>query len=302
MAKRVARGGDEPTYALGAVTRLTGLNEHVLRAWERRYRAVEPRRSPGGTRRYSEADVERLRLLAAAVSAGNPIGDVARLSNEALRKRAAVPPPAAPAALPAALEAIRALDLAGAERLVSQQLAALGPVHFAREFALPLLRAIGDDWQAQRLCVASEHMASALLRSLLGGALRPGTSTAHGPRIVFAAPSGERHELGVLVAALTAQAAGGNALFLGADLPAEELLRAVEATDAAALVLGFTVLGPREALRELRRLRSALAPDVELWVGGPGASGLDLPDGVRALADLDQLERKIELLAVRRSS
>jgi hypothetical protein len=52
-----------PTYPLGSVVRLTGLGEHTIRAWERRYAAVIPERTPGGTRRYSAADVARLRLL-----------------------------------------------------------------------------------------------------------------------------------------------------------------------------------------------------------------------------------------------
>src|SRR5688572_16347090 len=69
-----------PTYPLHAVVRMTGLSPEILRAWERRYRAIEPLRTPGGTRRYRAADVERLRLLKAAVAAGFRIGKVARLS------------------------------------------------------------------------------------------------------------------------------------------------------------------------------------------------------------------------------
>src|SRR5262249_39099710 len=85
----------EPTYSLGAVARLTGLSQHVLRAWERRYGAVTPVRSPGGTRRYRESDVERLRLLRAAVAAGHPISEVAREDDDALARRllGAPPPP-----------------------------------------------------------------------------------------------------------------------------------------------------------------------------------------------------------------
>jgi DNA-binding transcriptional MerR regulator len=151
----------EATYSLGAVTRLTGLSAHVLRAWERRYRAVEPLRTAGGTRRYRESDVARLRLLRAATDAGHPIGDIAGLPNRELERRLAVAeePPAPP--LTAFLEAAEELDAGELERLLSVQLATLGPRGFTRLVALPLLREIGERWAAGKLGIASEHLASA---------------------------------------------------------------------------------------------------------------------------------------------
>ena len=301
MAK-ARRSSAERTYPLGAVTRLTGLSEHVIRAWERRYRAVEPERTPGGTRRYRERDVERLRLLASAVAEGHQIGDIAALSEAELRGRLRPDESPSSPALPRALTAIDALDYAAAESVIALQLAALGPARFAREFAVPLLNAIGEAYAASKLCIASEHMASALLRSLLGGALRPTLASSRAPTLVFGTPAGDRHDLGILIAALTAQAAGGNPLFLGPDLPAEELIDAVATTDAAALVLGLAVLPAKEATRALRSIRAGLPDDVELWVGGAAAGNATLPEGVDYLADLDQLEHKVSLLNARRGA
>ena len=49
----MAAPGDDPdlstTYPLRAVVRMTGLSPELLRAWERRYRAIEPLRTPGAT-------------------------------------------------------------------------------------------------------------------------------------------------------------------------------------------------------------------------------------------------------------
>lgn len=298
MARRTRRS-DEPTYPLGVVTRITGLSDHVVRAWERRYKAVEPIRTAGGTRRYRERDVERLRLLAAAVATGHAIGEVARLDDEELRARVRTATPLSPPALPATLDALTALDAAGAEQQLSFQLSALGPARFAREFAVPLLREIGEGWSSQRVCIASEHLATALLRSLLGGALRPTAVSSRASPVVFATPSGERHELGVLIAALTAQAAGGNPVFLGPDLPAEELWNAVDRIGAAALALGLTVLPARELGKVVGAIRAGLHDDVELWVGGCAARDLEPLSGVQVVADLEDLERKVGLLALR---
>lgn len=285
-------------YPLRAVCRITGLSEHVVRAWERRHAAVTPRRTPGGTRRYSEADVERLQLLARVVAAGHGIGEVARLSDAELRARIPKAEPGTRPALDPALEAIQRLDAPEAERLISLQLSALGPVRFAREFALPLLEEIGRGWTESRLCVASEHLASAILRSLLGTSLR--ANGAGGPSVVFAAPSGEHHELGVLIAAVTAQAAGARAVYLGPDLPLDELVDAVATIGAKALVLGLTVTPAGRAAELLRELRERLPAEVELWAGGATAASLEPAPGVEIVADLDRLEHRVSLLGAAR--
>ena len=49
--------------SIGYVSLQTGLSTHVIRAWERRYQALSPRRSAGGRRLYTQADINRLRHL-----------------------------------------------------------------------------------------------------------------------------------------------------------------------------------------------------------------------------------------------
>jgi len=170
-ARRARPAPAEMTYSLGLVSRLTGLSPHVLRAWERRYEAVTPLRTPGGTRRYRESDLSRLRLLQAAVAAGHPIGDVARLDDAELRRRSSVREGEERPPLGEILAAIDALDAAEAERLLGIQLAALGPRRFTRAVVLPLLEEVGSRWERRELCMASEHLASAVVRSLLGALL-----------------------------------------------------------------------------------------------------------------------------------
>lgn len=78
---------DEPTFRIGAVCRLTGLSQHVLRVWERRYRAVEPIRSETDRRLYRQRDIDRLILLKALVDRGQAIGSIAGLDNQELQQR-----------------------------------------------------------------------------------------------------------------------------------------------------------------------------------------------------------------------
>ena len=81
---------DEPSalYSIGAVSGLTGVTSSTLRTWERRYGAVTPARTPGGGRRYTEADVERVQLLATLIRAVESLGVIAGVPTDALRARA----------------------------------------------------------------------------------------------------------------------------------------------------------------------------------------------------------------------
>lgn len=289
---------EEETYAVGRVARLTGVSPDLLRAWERRYGAVRPVRTPGGTRRYRAEDIDRLRLLKAAVDAGHRIGEVARLSLEELERRVEPVAPTGGGPLRETLEALARLDGGAAEQLVSGQLAVLGPVRFAKEFALPLLGQIGEEWAQKRLCTASEHMGSALLRSLLGSSLRPTAAHRDAPRIVFGTLPGEHHDIGLLIAAVSTLGAGGHPIFLGADLPVDELVGAVRTAGAVALAVGAVAQPVEELERGLRELRAALPRNVEIWVGGPATTSLTPPEGVLRLDSLSRLEQRVELLRI----
>jgi DNA-binding transcriptional MerR regulator/methylmalonyl-CoA mutase cobalamin-binding subunit len=286
----------ELTYTVGTAARLTGLSADLIRAWERRYGVVEPLRTPGGTRRYRAADIERLRLVKAVVDAGHRIGQVARLDPDELEQRAAGSQAPSIGRLGEILSALERFDGALTQQLLSLQLSALGPARFAREFAVPLVREIGERWAAGRLPIASEHLATGVLRSMLGSALQPTAASLLGPRIVFATPTGERHELGLQMAALTALSAGANPIYLGAELPVEELLDSVRRGGVAALALSLVTLPCDQAAQAVHAIRGGLPDDVHLCLGGAAASALEPHDGVDCIDSLKAFEQRVALL------
>jgi len=83
----VPRSTADNGYGIGTVARLTGLTDHTIRVWERRYGAVDPERSSAGRRRYSPANVERLGLLKRLVDLGESIGTIADLPDDLLKER-----------------------------------------------------------------------------------------------------------------------------------------------------------------------------------------------------------------------
>ena len=74
-------------YKIGAVSKITGIGTETLRAWERRYSAITPKRSNSGDRIYSQEDLNKLFMLKNLVEAGNAISTVARLSMDELKSK-----------------------------------------------------------------------------------------------------------------------------------------------------------------------------------------------------------------------
>lgn len=288
----------EDTYPLRAAARITGLSPELLRAWERRYAVVVPLRTPGGTRRYRAADLEKLRLAKAAVDSGHRISHVAQMDDEELKRCAQNLPASSRSTsqIEEVLNALTRLDSSEAQRLLSMQLSTLGPVRFARQIARPLVHEIGSRWERDELSMAAEHMATAILRAMFGTALQPTVSSQLGPRILFSTPSGERHELGLQMAALTALGAGANPIFIGADLPVEELAGALDQTGAVGVALSLVTISPSQAQTYLAALRGAVPKSVRIWIGGHATHGLEPIDGVDLIQGLDDFERRIALL------
>jgi len=101
-----------------------------------------------------------------------------------------------------------------------------------------------------------------------------------------------------MMAALTALGAGANPLYLGAELPVEDLLGAVEDADASALALSLVTVPAAQAARSVSALRGGLASDVHLWLGGAGAREVAPSRGVEIIGSLEDLEQRAMLLGL----
>ena len=272
-------------FPIRVVARRTGLSPHVIRAWERRYKVVEPHRSGTNRRLYSSVDVEKLNLLQAAIASGHSIGRVASLSLEELRRMVATDrsanaltegrPPATAGkskVVEACLSAVQSLDERQLESELARANLALGHVGLMQKVIAPLLDRIGELWRSGDLPVAHEHMASSAIRSALG-AMREGFDLPDSSaRIVVTTPTGQLHEFGALLAGHAAGSEGWRVTYLGPNLPAAEIAGAARATGAKAVAL--SVIYPPDDPRlaaELKDLRRLLGSDVALIIGGRAA-------------------------------
>jgi DNA-binding transcriptional MerR regulator/methylmalonyl-CoA mutase cobalamin-binding subunit len=295
-------------HPIQVVSRRTGLTPDVLRAWEKRYTVVEPGRSEGGRRLYSDDDIERLRLLRRATRAGRRISNVAGLSIEELaalvredeheevdeRPRPAVSDVgAAELPLREALAAAERFDAQELEAILNRALVTLRAETVIEQVAAPLLRRLGEAWSVGEIRPANEHLTSSVLLRVMGRLIEAVETSSAAPCLVVATPAGQGHEFGALFAAAVAATEGWRVTYLGADLPATDIAMAVRETGADAVALSIVFPhGSEEIEEELKELRLALPPAVSILVGGAAVPSykkvLDQIEAVQ-LADMDEL-------------
>ena len=303
-------------YAIRYVSQRTGLTSHVIRAWEKRYEAVVPQRSPKNRRLYSEDDVQRLQLLKKMTAAGHNISQVAQLDSKELLELAqrggtvisrsrvsqASPPQtlAASEHCKACLSAVLNLDPEALERFFDQAAVELTRPTLLKEVIVPLFEEIGNMWRKGSLKIVNEHMATSVTRTFLLNLLRAIEISDAAPKIVIATTVGQWHDVGALTVALTVAEDGWRPIYYGPNLPAEEIALGVKQSCARALAVSIThLLNQHPLIDELRKLRRYVGKDLVLFIGGRAAGEyIQILEELNAryISDIDQFSEELNSL------
>lgn len=271
-----------PKYKIGAVSRLTGLSVDVVRVWQRRYQAITPQRSEGGSRLYSDLDVARLRKLRQAVELGHSIGQIAALPDSEL-ETLEVKQAQSLGVLSTSddettdqyaisrkrfIAAIERFDIIAADEEINRAATLYPPRVIIKNVVTPLLIEIGDRWAHKDFGIAQEHVATNLIRNLLSSLFRLYPPGEGADSIVLATHSGERHEFGILIAALIAATRGWRVIYLGIDLPAVEIVRAVKLSRSRLLLLSSVNQQNPQTADELKLIAEQVPHNVRVWIAG----------------------------------
>jgi MerR family transcriptional regulator, light-induced transcriptional regulator len=239
---------------ISALARRTGVAPDTLRKWERRYGVLEPERTPGSQRRYSERDVARVEWLRDRLAEGWRIGEAARV----LREQAAPALENADDLRRALVQAAENGATTTVDGLLGQAFAIMAPERALADVIAPALVEIGEAWHEGRLSVADEHAVSARIRSRLDQLLADDRPAVRGSAVLACAP-GEHHELGLMMLAVALRADGWRVEYLGAATPVPDALAFAERVDAAVVCLSASREQTAKALATALRKTSGRA-------------------------------------------
>ena len=298
-------------YPMRAVVQLTGLKAETIRAWQRRYGAVIPRRSQGNARRFTMEDVRRLALLKEAISVGHAISEIARLDEDQLLKivQARSPMVTEPSSdddsssqkvfehtIQRFLMAIENYDSAEASNILNNASLYLETRSFLLYVIAPLMRKIGTLWSEGEIGVGQEHLATEVVKGTLYTVRKNLGFHTNGPKVLIATPPSCLHEFGATIAGILATQQGWQPVYLGPNIPFEEMQEAARCTKPQVILLAIqTILGP-DHREEIEQGIASLLPDTEVWVGGPDylMEQLGCSASVRKVTTLEALHVELE--------
>jgi MerR family transcriptional regulator, light-induced transcriptional regulator len=255
---------------IGALSRRVGVSPELLRAWEQRYGLLQPLRSRGGFRLYSQADEERVRSMRRHLDAGVSAAEAARLAlAETTPDQAEGPESADLERLSLELRGtLDRLDDPNAQACFDRLLATFTLETVLRDVLLPYLHELGERWDQGEATVAQEHFASNVLRGRLLGLARD-WGRGSGPRAMLACAPGELHDLPLIIFGLVLARRGWVITYLGPDTPIATIEEHLADVEPRLVVI---------AAATTRRLRAAqprlieLARHVSLALAGAGAT------------------------------
>jgi DNA-binding transcriptional MerR regulator/methylmalonyl-CoA mutase cobalamin-binding subunit len=230
-----------PIYNLSAVLRETGLKADLVRAWERRYNLPNPQRSAGGHRLYSQYDIETLKWLKEKQAQGLSISNAVELwrteeqlgrdplargedGGQVEKEIESANDEVLPKLRQRWIDACLNFGNAAAEDALTQAFAVHPVEMVVSEVLQSGLREIGQGWLSGRYSVQQEHFASALAERRLLTLLTLTPPPTRPQTVLLGCPSDEMHSLPVTVLHLFLRRRGFNVVYLGANIPLDQLV------------------------------------------------------------------------------
>jgi DNA-binding transcriptional MerR regulator len=270
--KAVAAGSFLP---IRTVANLTGINPVTLRAWERRYNLITPRRTPKGHRLYTKDDVELIKQVLDLLDQGISISQVKPLLEQSPGQQQGTSfAETADVWKDYQLKMLRAVEKFDEHVLDNTYNDALSlyPIDVVNQrLVSPLLRIIGERWKEREAGIAEEHFFSVYLRNKLGSRIHHLNQRSSGPLLILACLPGEYHEIGLLLFALATVNFGYRVLVLGSNTPLEQLPEVLHQQSCAGIVLSGSARPTRSLFDgELSELVKNSA--VPVFIGGKTAA------------------------------
>jgi len=284
-------------YNIGAVERNAGLSKDTLRVWERRYGFPRPVRDEHGERMYSEADVEKLRLLKRLIDRGYRPGKIVDLASDDLRKLADTLGEAeTPPALRALIELVKSHQAPDLHAALAQILVRDGLQRFILETIAPLNYHVGVAWMRGYIEIYEEHLYTEVTQSLLRGAISGIPPSGRPPKVLLTTFPNEQHALGILMVQALLGGNGATCISLGTQTPLDDIVGAAMGHEIDIVALSFSAAFSSNHLVEgLTELRARLPARVSLWAGGGNPALTRRPiEGVTVLTRLDEVSAALE--------
>lgn len=286
-------------YSIKDLETLSGIKAHTIRIWEKRYKLLIPKRTDTNIRYYTDDDLKRMLNVSLLVKNGYKISKVAAWEEQIL-KETVLDVSKNKKTDKSYVEQLFLLmvnfDNIGFQELVNELIEDLGIEEAFQSVFFGLFERIGAYWQVGSIFPAQEHYVSNIIRQkIIAATDNLGIRNEKGKSILFYLPENEQHELGLLFYAYIAAHSGYNVVYLGQNVPFDDLEKMQVNLNPQYIFTGFINPISKEDLEPYLEKLKQVYPQQKVFVTGWQLREHEpkLPRNFKAVKDYREFRRFI---------
>jgi len=288
------------TYSISDLQRLTGVQTHTIRIWERRYHALEPMRSAGNTRFYDDRQLRRLLNIVGLSNSGLKISQVCALTEDEMNvllekevEKSVSPVEKYEYYVSQLLSYGLSYDEFQFGELITNAITKYGLKNTYINIMYPLLVRLGLMWRSDNICPAQEHFLSNIIRHRITSATENiSLKKKYKSTWVLFLPEEDDHDIGLLFANYLLKAAGHKVIYLGAKVPVESVRDVIEKVQVEHLLVFMLRSQSAEVTMEYVKGLSAAFAQQDIHIAGSSRILAEVPmeGNVKWMKSIDDLE------------
>ncbi|GEO11632.1 MerR family transcriptional regulator [Segetibacter aerophilus] len=260
-------------FTIKDVENLSGVKAHTIRIWEQRYDFLKPQRTDTNIRYYSNEELKTILNIALLNKYGFKISHINKMDfTEINQKLVSLSHHYAQQEwiVNQLISFMVDLDLDLFEELLDSQIEAKGLEKIINEIIFPFLQKIGILWLTNNINPAQEHLVTNIVRQKLLVGIETTVSQIKSEKVALLfLPEGEFHELGLLYVYYLLKNRGVKVLYLGADVPLQDVDFIAKAKKPDYLYTHLTSLAANFNIEKfLNHLHSRIS-DIPVLLSGP---------------------------------
>jgi DNA-binding transcriptional MerR regulator len=214
-------------FTIKDIENLCGIKAHTLRIWEQRYNLFIAKRKESRHRIYDNDDLKQLLRISFLYHNGHKISKIAELNPEEIHQMvqtSCVQENNHEVFVHQLIEASVDFDKEKFEKIINCLVLRIGMEKSIIEVFYPFLQRIGLLWMTNNVIPAQEHFASHIIRKKIITAIDGlEVDNSSSSAILIFAPSGEFHEIPLLVANYFFRKNNNRTVYFGINVPAEAI-------------------------------------------------------------------------------
>lgn len=288
-------------YSIKDLEHLSGIKAHTLRIWEQRYGLINPKRTDTNIRFYDQDDLKLILNVSLLKDNGFKISKIAQMSKEEMHETVLEIADKATSfadQIYGLTLAMIDLDEQRFEKIISSNTLKIGFERTMLNIIYPFLTKIGIMWITDSINPAQEHFISNLIRQKVIVAIdgQYETFDEEAKKYMLFLPEGELHELSLLFANYLIRARGNRVVYLGQNMPFQDLQVAFNAYKPDYLLTIMTTKDRNISTEEYLANLADSFSDTPILVAGSQVIGqdLELKENIVQIANPNHLLEFIE--------